>query len=250
LKGNISESILPQASLPQCQRPEPADGYCAFVFEDKNDGFVDSSQCMARHYTMETFDNIEDIPSSASLTHSGPCGVCSSAQDLSRRMVLRDRMPAIGALCGTSYYLGGKDFDKLIVCFENEGFTKECSKLWAHFTATNGALCASPCLSAKPPYNGDPPECKLHECLTCGEQFIADFDRISGRTLMNSGMTENIARNCSDFFPVIHNPCPGLDISDDNKTSAPTNAPSDAPSMRNVASVLTMVLGVSMTLLL
>jgi hypothetical protein len=242
LEGKVSTTSYSQASLPQCQRPEPADGFCAFVFEDNNDGFTDPSQCKGREYAMMTYDSIEDIPSNAALTHSGPCGVCSSAQDLSRRMFLRDRMPAIGSLCGTAYFLGGMDFDKLILCYQTEGFTNDCSMLWAHFTATNGALCAGPCISAKPPYNGDPPECKLDECLTCGEQFIADFDRISGRTQMNSGITENIARNCSDFYPVIHNPCPGLDIPDDAETSTPTTAPSNARSMLTIFTGLEILL--------
>ncbi len=239
LQGALPSNPYAETSLPQCQMPNSTDGYCAFVFEDANANFSSFSQCEGRRYAMQTFETEDAVPSTASITHKGPCGVCSSAQDWSRRIALRDRMANIGIVCGTDYFLGGT-FEGLINCYQEEGYTAECSTLWAHFTATNGMLCASVCITTKPPFNGDPPQCPLNECLTCGEPFQATFDLISGRTSKNSGFTEPIARNCSEFYPVVHDPCPGQ--TGPTPTPAPTTTTgSDAAPLLATSAAFTML---------
>ncbi len=238
LQGTLPSTAYAETALPQCQMPNSTDGYCAFVFEDANANFTDSAQCESRRYSMSTFATEDAVPSTASITHRGPCGVCSSAQDWSRRIALRDQMARIGIVCGTAYFLGGT-FDELITCYKDKGYTDECSTLWAHFTATNGMFCASLCITTKPPFNGDPPQCALIECLTCGEPFRVLFDSISGRTSMNSGFTEPIARNCSGFYPVIHDPCPGQ--FGPPPTPAPTTTGSYAAPLLPTTATFTIV---------
>jgi hypothetical protein len=238
LAGRLPETAYSQSSLPQCQLSESfsitgsSGGFCAFVFDDTNKDFTTLSQCQARQYSLRTFETLEDIPSHASLTHAGSCGVCSSAQDLSRRIELRDRMVSIGALCVAQYYLKGKSFENLIQCIQDNGYTYECSKLWAHYTATSVELCTSECLIIQPPYNGDPPECKQHDCLICTSQYLEDFEKFGGRTQRASGITEDIAWNCSDFYPVIHDPCPGVKEWDEGMSLAKNHTPSSAQSRR------------------
>lgn len=54
------------------------------------------------------------------------------------------------------------------------------------------------------------PGCEPSKCLTCQEDFRADFDRIAGIEFANAGITERIARKCSDFYRAIHDPCLGI----------------------------------------
>jgi hypothetical protein len=212
LEGKLTDTSYPESKLPQCKYPENENGICAFVFEDANTGFLDPSECEGRRYSMQTFDTEDDVPPNAATTHKGPCGVCSSAQDLSRRMVLRDEMPKIGTLCGTSYYVNGLSFEILVQCYvDTAGFTRDCAELWGHYTATNAEFCFSQCLK-QGPFNGDPPECALNDCIACGEEISYEFDRVSGRNQPKSGITEPIGRKCSEFYPVVHDPCPGQKV--------------------------------------
>ena len=131
LESKLKDTSYPESKLPQCKYSENEDGICAFVFEDANDGFSEPTECEGRRYSMQTFDTRDDVPPRASITHKGPCGVCSSAQDLSRSMKLRNRLATIGTLCGTSYYLSGLSFETLVQCFEETaGVTRDCAELW------------------------------------------------------------------------------------------------------------------------
>lgn len=236
------ENPYPESERPQCVKPNP-DGYCAYVFEDSNFGFVDSSECEGRRYSMQTFPTPEDIPSNAAVTHKNACGVCSSAQDLSTRMRTRESLQSKGVLCGTRYFIN-REFDKLIDCWQEEGFTRDCAYMWAHFTASNAALCAGKCLDQKPPFNGPPPECEVTDCLKCGDPFNSEFDLLAGRDQPRSGITENIGRQCSLFYPVVHDPCPG-------QAPPPTGPP--VPTMapvRSAASQLQSSVTLVMTMLL
>lgn len=220
----------PKSNAPQCEGPDAdATGFCAFVFEDSNTGFISSDQCEGRKYALETFPTAAEVPSNAAITHKGPCGVCSSARDLAMRMQSRETLQVDSFLCGLQYFTSTIPDDEkwtvLIQCFENVGFSTGCAELWSHFTATNANLCAAQCFSQGDDLNGDPPDCPLNECLSCSAASATEeFDRIAGRNMPNSGITENIIRNCSDFYTVIHDPCPG-------QTAAPTTspAPTDTP---------------------
>jgi hypothetical protein len=244
--ANAVQDLLPstayaESALPQCQKPNSTDGYCAFAFEDSNANFTDYAQCEGRRYNMTTFASENAVPSTASITHKGPCGVCSSAQDWSISIVRRDEMFKVAYSCGTIYYTGGKSFDRLVTCFQYAGFTKDCATLWAHYSATSGELCVNECLGGDSQLNGDPPECALGECGACGEQFKPEFDIISGRTTSNSGFTEPLAHSCSDFYPVIHDPCP-LVQKDPTHTPVLTATVSNAAAHCVTSAAITMLL--------
>jgi hypothetical protein len=82
--------------------------------------------------------------------------------------------------------------------------------------------------------NGPPPACEPSKCLTCQADFRKVFDKIAGIELNKAGITERIAQKCSDFYPVIHDPCLGLDeypSADDSPTPAetPVMTPAEEP---------------------
>ncbi|KAI2506997.1 hypothetical protein MHU86_7382 [Fragilaria crotonensis] len=226
LQGLLPATAYDETSLPQCQKPTSTDGYCAFVFEDSNANFSNYSQCVGRRYAMKTFDTEDAVPSTASITHKGPCGVCSTAQDWATTILMRDEIFKLAFSCGTIYYTGQRSFSTLVSCYRYAGFTEECAKLWSHLTATSAELCVKDCLGADSQLNGDPPECALRECGACGQQFRPVFDEIEGRTTWKSGFTEPLAQSCSDFYPVVHDPCPLRQ----DPTPAPTPKTSGAAS--------------------
>ncbi|KAI2506999.1 hypothetical protein MHU86_7384 [Fragilaria crotonensis] len=237
LQGLIPSTAYNETSLPQCQKPTSTDGYCAFVFEDSNANFSNYSQCEGRRYAMKTFETEDAVPSTASITHKGPCGVCSSAQDLAVRISSRDRMLKLAFSCGTMYYAGRRSFSTLVSCYRYAGFTEPCASLWSHLTATSGELCANECIGANSELNGDPPECALEECGACGQPFQQDFDDISGRAPWKSGFTEPRAHYCSSFYPLVHDPCPLRQ----DPTPAPVTKTSDTARSWGMSAAFTMV---------
>jgi hypothetical protein len=118
-------------------------------------------------------------------------------------------------LCAISYIFNPNletRLDSMIECAERTGLTNECAKLWAHYGATSALMCASSCprdINGDITYNGPAPECALDECLDCPTQYNEFFDAMSGRTLKGSGITAETALPCSDFSPVVHDPCVG-----------------------------------------
>jgi hypothetical protein len=122
-----------------------------------------------------------------------------------------------------SLYALSQDFDSrfsvLTQCFEDLGFSPDCALLWTHRGAANAVDCAATCF-ADNSYNGAAPTCALGPCLACALPFQEDYDVIGGRSYAGSGITEKVARPCSAFFPVVHDPCVGAVV-----TLPPTQAP-------------------------
>lgn len=159
-------------------------------------------------------------------------------------------LQSITLLCAVFYAFSGSSSDRfttLVQCISKDtGFTSQCGELWAHYSATNAALCASDCMagaSGNVTLNGAAPECALSSCLQCSaDKFQDTFNALSGRTLAKSGITEAIARPCSSFFPVDHDPCPmtgtGVPLAPSMVTVS-TNSPAKAPSTSSTAKELT-----------
>lgn len=140
-------------------------------------------------------------------------------------------------LCAARYALNGGSpnrFEQLVNCHKEVsdqielGFTDECALLWAHYGASNFHLCAEACSagfgSEEIDLTGDAPECALSECLKCSnDTFQAAFDSLSGRTMQGSGLTEAIARSCSEFTSVVHEPCGDFFCEMTAPTPAPTS---------------------------
>jgi hypothetical protein len=157
------------------------------------------------------------------------------------RLANADKVEITTVLCATSYALN-RDFDALVACYHDKlNVTDECSKLWAHYSAANVGLCANVCASAatteEVDLNGPPPECELSDCLQCSNStFQADFDILSGRTLVHSGVTGRVAWPCNDFFPVVHDPCVGnASFVESNATTMPPTTTTSGGQSGNCA---------------
>jgi hypothetical protein len=207
---------------------------CAFKFLD--------SACQGRTYEVKDYASPEAaILDGAVVTHKGACGVCSNAKDLSVRMINIDSLSSKTLLCSVSYALSGSNpnrFADLVTCIQEIGFTQQCGELWSHYGATNGNLCAFDCsagITGDVELNGPAPDCELSTCLQCsGNLFQEEFDLLSGRTLAKSGITEAIARPCSAFYPVDHDPCASVPLTIAPVAPTVSSAPvaptvSDAP---------------------
>jgi hypothetical protein len=130
-------------------------------------------------------------------------------------------------VCATSYVFS-KDFDTLVSCFSDMGFTQECATLWAHFSATNGANCATDCLPDETGLtllHGPAPECEPQGCLTCQAGFRLDFEAIGGLVFNQAGITERIAKDCDSFYRVTHDPCVQAGPASPTVSPAPMAAP-------------------------
>lgn len=224
------------SALNQCVGPKTTEGVCAFKFTTNN------STCDGRPYELISYSSSDAATADgAVVTHKGPCGVCSSAQDLSVRMKHVTDLASKTLPCAVVYKLDTQSssevrFAELFTCVKNLGFSDPCGELWAHYLATNGNLCASNCskgYTGVPVLNGDPPNCTLSECLQCSADiFQDDFDMLSGRTMSASGIIDAIARPCSTFYPVDQTSCTST-----LATAAPTKT-SDAVQNGIIVAVL------------
>jgi hypothetical protein len=144
------------------------------------------------------------------------CGTCSSAQDFGVVITHIDTLQDETLLCSTLYTLNpqlDERFATLQECFYKLGFSESCGTLWAHFSAANVALCTESCFpdptTGEVVLNGPPPTCSLESCLTCSLPFQLEMSDIAGFTMPGAGIREDIARPCSTFFRVEHDPCVG-----------------------------------------
>lgn len=221
----------PQTELPACVVPTATNSsVCAFKYNP------DETTCASRQYEVLTYDSEEEaVADSAVVTHTGACGVCSSAQDLWIRIRDLGDLQSNSVVCATTYTLSSASdrFDTLVQCFANMGFTTPCATLWAHLSAVTTAQCATLCIPDGNGYtklNEDPPTCELAPCLDCSKEFQADFDAIAGRTLYNSGITERIVRPCDVFSRIEHDPCVGTTEVGDLPCAGETTAPAPSPT--------------------
>ena len=87
--------------------------------------------------------------------------------------------------------------------------------------------------------NGAAPECAPSACLECQKDFADDFDSLAGIEMKNAGITERIARKCTDFNRVIHDPCIGIVSGDDTGTTSIGTTP-DSSSNEQTPSEATL----------
>jgi hypothetical protein len=141
------------------------------------------------------------------VTHAGNCGACSSLHDLSVYMNLGADLEDEVAAC--SYI---ENVEEGIGCYENLGYSRPCATIWNWNSKAVRARCIKQCiphtLLGLPP-NGDPPECKLVDCIQCDEVNNGPiFAKFAGRTRRSSGLLSNIVRPCSQLVELVHeNPC-------------------------------------------
>ena len=244
-------SSYPQSNFPQCVLPQDdSDVVCGFQYTSTD------TPCRGKAYTVQQYASLEALTSTdggAQLIHSGPCGVCSTAQDLSVRMATFDAINPISVACATNYLISpdleGR-FDKLIQCYTNIGFSPPCATLWAHFAATNANVCAVECVpdvtTNQIPLFLDPPFCPAAPCVACGAaKFEGPFNQLAGIWLsaINTGLVEELPYPC-DAFTAVPNLGPPCVLED----AVPTRAPTGTSGAKTRRSVLAAV-AVSTTVL-
>jgi hypothetical protein len=252
------DAIGPQgyskSKFPQCQRSLLAsdEAVCAYKYSE-------GQACRGREYEMQTYAaaNVA-VQDGAYVIHLGACGVCSNAQDLAARFKTFDTLNSQSIFCAAAHLIT-KNFPALLQCYQNLGFTDECSLLWSHFGATNGELCTTTCIPDPEAFqielNEPPPFCALSPCLNCSaSQFETDFNILGGmfKSGQNSGFNDEIASSCDAFYLIDnHDPCvdSAPTLSPAPSTAVPTMSPVSAASDRDV-SVLVIVAIVSPILLL
>lgn len=241
----LDPDLYPESAKPRCEElPTTTDTsdssslFCAYKYEEA-DTIVPPDSCSDRRYELVTYTNRTEVPANAVIIHTGPCGVCSNANDLAVRMETIDQMSSIASFCGTAYATDtnfATRFDKLIACFRNPGFSAPCARHWAHFTATNAALCAVQCVSdVGGTFFGPPPACELGDCLSCSrDSFEHEFNAFAGvyKSPYNAGFVDEIAYSCDLFFPTEGlDPCFGTGLT-------ATDPPSMAPTPESGATPL------------
>mmetsp|Transcript_929 Transcript_929/g.3027 ORF Transcript_929/g.3027 Transcript_929/m.3027 type:complete len:277 (-) Transcript_929:233-1063(-) len=139
------------------------------------------------------------------VTHTGSCGVCSTAQDLAVYMSITD-MTAAGERCAT---LALVSEDLGLECYLSLGYTEACSRIWLYDGLYDARACARDCAgSLDDPYNL-PPDCALNPCLQCDEDQAGPiFQRFAGRTRRRSGIESAIQRPCNTVARVRQVACP------------------------------------------
>ena len=171
---------------------------CAFKYSD--DASCDE-------YSMVTYMSEEEAAADgAFLTHTGACGLCSTAQDLAVYMANPD-MTSAGKKCATKGLIS-ESWGK--ACYEDLGYTPPCASIWNFDGIYDGQQCKWTCIRHLfSDSNGPPPLCELNDCLQCDEDEAGPlFKDFAARTRRRSGLASAIARGCDEFPQIIHEVCP------------------------------------------
>jgi hypothetical protein len=156
-------------------------------------------------YTLTTFANVSEALSSKHIvTHMGPCGACSSTQDLALYMELKDLTNP-----GVSCALQGMIAPSLgISCFVRLGLTTECATVWYYNTVNTKEKCGGLCMyyNVFLRANECTPEGRLNPCIQCDEDHSGPiFLAYAGRNRRNSGLESSICRPADQITNIRHN---------------------------------------------
>jgi len=226
------EAPYAEANAPECVLPRTGEtAVCTYKYASSD------SSCAGRRYIIDTFPN-EELASNATIVHAGGCGVCSTAQDFGVRIQTYGTLEAEAIKCTISYVFT-QDFPALVECFETVGFTTACSTLWAHFGATNSKLCADDCAPTgnEVVLNGPAPDCAPSPCLACQGRFRTVFDQLLGMQFQLAGITERIPVPCSEFYPVVHDPCVGIKTTENEEEEDPTSTATEDDALTSTTTV-------------
>lgn len=172
--------------------PGEPDAYCGVIPDTQDD----------QAYRLQTFSNLDTLAqASATLTHHGACGQCSSLQDLAVYMANTELTGPVRR-CGLADLL--LPDERVIACIKNIGFTDPCAQIWFFNTKKTRSACLGACLLAlNQPFHDE--EGNLNACIQCDEDISGPvFKAVSGRTRRNSGLPSALCRPCESVAPVTH----------------------------------------------
>lgn len=159
-------------------------------------------------YHLKTYeDQAAAVADGAEITHFGPCGLCSTMQDLAVYIREPDLTAPVRA-CGVKG-LGkpAAEAEQLArECLHDVGFSDGCIDIWYWDIENTKRECMATCIKnnnlTKPHHNAD---LSLNACVQCDEDQSGPlFKVISGRTRRNSGLSSALCRPCQTVQPVDH----------------------------------------------
>lgn len=159
-------------------------------------------------YELETYDSKEDAENAgAQITHHGPCGLCSTTQDLAVYIREPDLTAPVRA-CGVKGLGKPQPEAEALAreCLQDIGFSDPCIDIWYWDIENTKDQCMNICIKngnlTKPHHNED---LSLNACVQCDEDESGPlFKVMSGRTRRNSGLSSALCRPCQTVQPVDH----------------------------------------------
>ncbi len=161
--------------------------------------FTDSAKTQ---YRLQTYSDASSARAGgAYVTHQGPCGTCSTLQDLAvylRKPDLTTPVRRCGILSA---------FKPLAMrCLQDIGFSEACAQTWYYNARNTARQCFTTCTWSW--IKGEPanqPDGSLNACLACDETKSGlVFKRVAGRTRRNSGIVSSIGRVSGEMSPLVH----------------------------------------------
>lgn len=158
------------------------------------------------NYVLATYDSEADATAAGGIiTHRGPCGLCSTLQDLAVYIEQRDLTDPVRR-CGAFGFL---DKRQQLNCIIALGFTDACAEIWSFNTSHTGTVCQEVC-TAEITSKHNESDGDINPCLACDEIMSgAVFKAFAGRTRRASGLPSAICRPGDAVFPVQHFYPPG-----------------------------------------
>lgn len=202
------------------------DAVCAFLydypdistFSSGEVNFEKQATCPST-YSLVTFNSEKEAEKTpgAVVTHTGWCGMCSTAKDLA---VYMEKLDLTGPV---TECLQKGEIAEILPCMLTIGFSLGCALVYLEdgliTNFYNQNECGKTCVlyGADSP-NGPPPDCTLNPCLQCNERASAAagnagklpsdfFTTYAGRTRRNSGLLSNIVRACDSISHVKQKTC-------------------------------------------
>lgn len=160
-------------------------------------------------YDLDTYDDdASALAAGAQITHYGPCGLCSSMQDLAVYIREPDLTAPVRS-CGIKGGLGeptAESEQKTRECLQDIGFSDPCIDIWYWDIENTKAECfdlCAPLLTAK--HHDARNDYKLNACVQCDEDKSGPlFKVMAGRTRRNSGLSSALCRPCETVQPMDH----------------------------------------------
>lgn len=184
---------------------------------------------------LKTVPSLEDAVAAGDyVTHVGPCGACSSLQDLATIMTT-NQLPMRANDC---YWRSGgaADLGTAKTCFESLGFSSTCARIMASYQdRINRSQCPSFCAAFALGQGQDTPACeKSSVCYPCINLMEARYKIVAGRVETNSGYPSWSASACDNIASA--DVISFGDVCQDAKTVGGSSKPVGQPTLAPVPS--------------